>query len=303
MPLASPLETGGRKLFAGPRVRRVRSARGLTQTRMASDLGVSVSYLNLIERDQRPLSASFLLRLAATYDLDLRVLTGDDDGALADGLAPLFAGPPLADLGIGRAELRDLALRSPGIAQAILRLAEPVRHATAAPVPTALDAVDAMLAEHGNYFDVLDRAAERLADELRLGSGDLATAAAERLRTRHAILVRVLPADVMPGLSRRLDLHMRQLQLSEALDASSRGFAAAVQLAHIELKETIAATLAEARLPDGARHAGVVALGNYAAAALLMPYARFLAACEATGYDVEILQARFGRGSNRSPIG
>lgn len=284
-------------MFAGSRVRRVRLARGLTQTRMASDLGVSVSYLNLIERDQRPLSASFLLRLASTYDLDLKVLTGDHDGALADGLTPLFAGPLLSDLGIGRAELRDLALRSPGIAQAILRLAEPVQHATAAPPPpTALDAVDAMLADHGNYFDALDRAAERLADELRLDSGDLATAAAERLRARHAILVRVLPADVLPGLSRRLDLHMRQLQLSEALDASSRGFAAAVQLAHIELKDAIGATLAEARLPDGARHAGVVALGNYAAAAMLMPYARFLAACESTGYDVEILQARFGRG-------
>ena len=87
-PAASPALpaalNGGRKIFAGARVRRLRTQRGLTQTRMAHDLGVSVSYLNLIERDQRPLSASFLVKLAEHYDLDVRSLTGDDGGALVD---------------------------------------------------------------------------------------------------------------------------------------------------------------------------------------------------------------------------
>ncbi len=70
--------TADRKLFAGARLRRLRLQRGVTQTRMADDLGVSVSYLNLIERNQRPLTAAFLLKLAQAYDLDLRQLTGDD---------------------------------------------------------------------------------------------------------------------------------------------------------------------------------------------------------------------------------
>ena len=54
-----------RKLFAGARLRRLRLQQALTQTRMAEDLGVSVSYLNLIERNQRPLTAAFLLKLAS----------------------------------------------------------------------------------------------------------------------------------------------------------------------------------------------------------------------------------------------
>ena len=45
------------KIFAGPRIRRIRNSLGLTQTAMAEALGISPSYLNLIERNQRPVSA------------------------------------------------------------------------------------------------------------------------------------------------------------------------------------------------------------------------------------------------------
>lgn len=289
---------GGRKIFAGARVRRLRTQRGLTQTRMANDLGVSISYLNLIERDQRPLSASFLLKLAQSYDLDIRGLTGDDEGELVDDLSKLFTDPRLIGIDVPRSELRDLAARSPAIAHALLRLAAATPAvAPAAPPPGPLAAVSAMIDGAGNYFAVLDEAAETLADELRLSGSDLNAAVVERLRARHAITVRALPAEVLPGQLRRLDLHARQLQLSESLDAASRGFAAAVQLGLIELKMQIADTITAAGVTDPlAVRACTVALGKYAAAATLMPYGRFLNACETTGYDVELLQARFGRG-------
>ena len=54
------------KIFAGPRIRRMRHALELTQAAMAADLGISPSYLNLIERNQRPLTVQLLLKLAAT---------------------------------------------------------------------------------------------------------------------------------------------------------------------------------------------------------------------------------------------
>lgn len=265
---------------------------------MANDLGISVSYLNLIERDQRPLSAAFLLKLADSYDLDLKQLTGSDGQDVADELVRVFTDPRLIGIDVPRAELRELAVRSPGVAQALLRL-----HASApagpAPAPRdgPLDAVVRMIEAAGNHFAALDTAAEKLADELRMSGSDLNAAVVERLRARHAITVRAMPVEVLPDLLRRLDLHARQLQISEALDAASRGFAAAVQLALIELKTEIAETIAGAGVTDPlAMRACTVALGKYAAGAILMPYARFLAACEATGYDVELLQARFGRG-------
>ena len=62
------------KLFAGHAVRRLRRQLGLSQAAMAEALGVSPSYLNLVERNQRPVSATVMLRLAQTYDFDPRRL-------------------------------------------------------------------------------------------------------------------------------------------------------------------------------------------------------------------------------------
>ena len=56
------LPSTDRKLFLGARMKRMRRELGLTQTRMAEDLGVSPSYLNLLERNQRPVTAQVLLR-------------------------------------------------------------------------------------------------------------------------------------------------------------------------------------------------------------------------------------------------
>lgn len=288
-----------RKLFAGARLRRLRLQLALTQTRMADDLGVSVSYLNLIERNQRPLSAAFLLKLAGTYDLDLRQLTGDDGEAVTAELAQVVADPLFAGIEVGRAELAEVAAGAPGVAQALLRLYAARGAAAASDRGEAgpVEAVTQMLLDRRNYFPDLDAPAEGLADTLRLASGDLAAGLAERLRARHGLTVRVLPSEVMPDQLRRLDLHARQLLLSEGLDAASRTFAVAYQLALIELSAEIDAVVATAHLP-GKAHArfAVQTLANYAAAAIMMPYARFHAAAEALGYDLELLQARFGAG-------
>jgi len=53
-----------KKLFVGPRFRRIRHQLGLSQTQMAEGLEISPSYINLIERNQRPVTAQLLLRLA-----------------------------------------------------------------------------------------------------------------------------------------------------------------------------------------------------------------------------------------------
>ena len=58
-------------LFVGPRLRRLRRELGLTQQAMADDLAISPSYVALLERNQRPLTADMLLRLARTYGLDV----------------------------------------------------------------------------------------------------------------------------------------------------------------------------------------------------------------------------------------
>ena len=60
-----------RPVYLGPRLRRLRRDLGLTQAHMAGDLDISASYVALLERNQRPLTADLLMRLARTYRLDL----------------------------------------------------------------------------------------------------------------------------------------------------------------------------------------------------------------------------------------
>ncbi|MBW7946583.1 MAG: helix-turn-helix domain-containing protein, partial [Sphingomonadaceae bacterium] len=187
------------KLFAGPRVRRLRSQLGLTQTRMAEELGVSISYLNLIERNQRPLTAPFLLKLSHQYNLDLRQLTGADDDRLALDVAEALADPLLKGLDVGRAEVQEFVAASPGIAQAIVRLRSALRDARSGGAETGtaqgegpLEVVRAFIQDRRNHFPELETRAEALADELRLAAPDFFAAVSDRLRARHGLTVRIL---------------------------------------------------------------------------------------------------------------
>src|SRR3546814_2464537 len=114
-----------------------------------------------------------------------------------------------------------------------------------------LDLVRREIERWRNHFADLDAAAELLADELWLGAGDLYGAVAERLRVKHQLSIRILPADVMPDRLRRLDLHARQLQLSEMIDPSARTLAAADQLAQIEERARIEARESGVGCGDG----------------------------------------------------
>ncbi|MEG3088691.1 helix-turn-helix domain-containing protein [Sphingomonas sp. PB4P5] len=288
-----------RKLFAGHAVRRLRRQAGLTQAAMAETLTISPSYLNLVEKNQRPLSASLLVKLAESFDFDPRALAAGEPGGGEAAIRRRLADPIFADLEIDRNEIEEWLAGAPGGAEAFARAFD--RLGTSGdPTAGAADPIAEVRREierwRGHFAD-LDAIAEALADELRLGAGDLYGAIAERLRVKHQLTIRMLPIEVMPDLLRRTDLHARQLQLSEMLDPASRTFAAAFQLAQIEARGEIEALAKGAGFADRQaeklfrRH-----LAGYFAAAVMMPYARFLRACEATGYDLELLQRRFGAG-------
>ncbi|MEP6784388.1 MAG: short-chain fatty acyl-CoA regulator family protein [Sphingomonadales bacterium] len=284
------------KLFAGLAVRRLRRSGGMTQAVMADTLGVSPSYLNLIERNQRPLTAALLLRLAEVFDFDPRQLSASEPGGGIDSLRRRLADPLFADLAIDRARLDDWLGAAPEGAEAFARAYDRVGQGGAL-TDDPIAPVRREIERWRNHFPDLEAAAETLSDDLRAGSGDLYGAIVDRLRVTHQLSIRILPVDVLPGALRRLDLHARQLQLSEMLDPASRTFAVAFQLAQLEARAEIEALVKGAAFTDRAserlyrRH-----LTSSFAASLMMPYGRFLRACESTGYDVELLQRRFGAG-------
>lgn len=110
----------------GGKLRRLRRDLGLTQVQMAERLGLSPSYLNLIEHDQRPLTLKLLLRLGEVFDIDLNVFAGDEGSQLAAELAEAFADPALADragaLRPDPEELSEFATLYPGLARGTVAL-------------------------------------------------------------------------------------------------------------------------------------------------------------------------------------
>lgn len=301
----------GRKLFVGPRFRRIRRQLGLSQTQMAEGLGISPSYVNLIERNQRPVSAQILLRLAETYDLDLRDLAaGEDDRSFAE-LNEIFSDPLFRQMELPKQELRDLAELSPSIAHALQRLyaayVEARRGETIAASRFAgrdeagryeanpVERVRDLIETNRNHFPTLEVAAERLRDELDAPAHELFRALSERLRERHGAIVRILPVDVMRDNLRRFDRHRRHLLLSELVDGSGRVFQTAFQLALLEAGPIIdEAVTRSSETSDAVRRLLRISLANYFAAAVVMPYGRFHEATEALAYDIGLLSQRFG---------
>jgi predicted transcriptional regulator len=108
--------------LAGLKIRSLRKQAGLTQGELARRGGISPSYLNLIERNKRPVSGVLLDRLAAGLGVERALLDGEAERRIVDSLNEISADPALA-AGSGRpGSAEDLVGRHPGWADLLLRL-------------------------------------------------------------------------------------------------------------------------------------------------------------------------------------
>lgn len=301
------MEISDRKLYLGPRLRMLRRELGINQTRMAEELGVSPSYLNHLERNQRPLTAQMLLRLANTYDIDLRdfVSGGATDGG--DILHEAFADPLVREIGVPRHEILEVAENYPGVAEAVGRLFRALDdlrrmpealerlNNTGTAVSSPVEWLRAFIEQRRNHLPEIDAGAEALSLDLPQDPVALCSELQALLARRHGVSVRAMPEQALAGALRHYDLHRKRLMLSERLRFPSRLFALAYHISLLELDEPLRALVAAAAPPDEQSGALLrIAVTNYAAAALVMPYERFRAAAEETRHDLSLLQARFG---------
>jgi predicted transcriptional regulator/transcriptional regulator with XRE-family HTH domain len=296
-----------RRLYVGPSLRRVRRDLGLTQAQMAADLEVSASYIALLERNHRPVSAEVLLRLAQAYKIDIGGLGGGDAAHDTARLQAVLKDPMFADIDLPALEIADLATNFPGVLEAFLRLhtAYQEEHLALADRgaeghegggPQSSEDLDPVaesrrfLSARRNSFPALDDAAERLAQRAG-GTGALA----DYLATQHKLRVRRVPSTVMVQSIRRLDRHRREILLDDSLDGASHNFQLALQLAYLELDKDVGAVIRGGVFAsESGERLARRALASYAAAALLMPYSAFARAAESRRYDVEALGRQFG---------
>src|SRR3954454_10731337 len=107
------------RTLIGRTVRRLRTERGLSQQALAAQLGISASYLNLIEHDQRAVTASLLIKLGETLRVDLATLSGRGERQLEVSLREAFGDPLLSADAVPEAEVAEFAATAPNAARAV----------------------------------------------------------------------------------------------------------------------------------------------------------------------------------------
>ena len=293
----------------GVKLRRLRAERGLSQIALAQALGLSPSYLNQLEQNQRPLTVSVLLKISRALGVDVQHFSEDEEARLVAAMQEALADAPEP---VTLPELKETATQMPALARALVQLHR--RHADTLarleamalklgddradlPAPTLMpfEAVRDFFFSHQNYFDALDRAAEGWAARARAGAG-LLPWLTERLRSAHGVGVRH-SAGSHDG-KRSFDTATRTLTLSGELDEGQQAFQLATQLALLEMGQAIDALINVPPFDTDApsRHLARIGLANYVAGALVLPYGEFLQAAEQWRYDIELLAQRFGVG-------
>lgn len=295
----------------GAKVRALRRREHLTQAQLAERLGVSPSYLNLIESNRRSLPAPMLIKLAQIFRVELTHFALDEDQRLTADLLEAFADPLFEEHQLSSTDVRELAQTSPTAARAVLSLYRAYQSSRAlsddlssrlasddgpvgGPSLVTSEEVGDLLQRHMNHFPALEAGADELWRRARLDIDDLYSGLVRHLGREHGVTVRILRNGHIRGIVRHFDPDTRELQLSELLPTRSRTFHVAYQIGLLEHLPTLDRLASEPLLttPE-ARSLARVALGNYFGAAVLMPYAPFLEAAQQLRYDVDILGRRF----------
>jgi predicted transcriptional regulator/DNA-binding XRE family transcriptional regulator len=290
----------------------LRQREGLSQTALAERLGISSSYLNLIEHDRRPISANLLIRLAQFTDLDLKSFAEGEDTKLAAILMEVFGDPVFEGKVPSEAETREFVASNPEIARAVLHLHHAfieTRGSAATLAAQVLDRQDLtgidrggmaseqvtdLIQRYRNHFPELETEAERLWKEGALEGEDLFGSLSAYLEKKHKVSVQVLKVGEMGSAVREYDPEKRELRISEVLRRGSRNFQLGYQIGLLDCSSMIDRITREPDLTsDEARSLGRMALANYFAGATLMPYAEFLRAAQEERYDLDLLQHRF----------
>jgi len=304
-----------KKTFMGVRLKRLREERRLTQAALAAKLGISLSYLNQLENNQRPLTLPVLLALNTAFGLDVHSFSEDDEARLISDLREALADPAIGEQ-IATADLRELALNMPAVGRALIglhrkyrqaaeqsavlaaRLGEDRQAASAILPSTPFEEVRDFFYANNNHIPTLDEAAEAIATRMKFPIGQMAPALAAYLEKNHRIKVALSAFDDLPaGKQRIFDAGTRVMQLSRRLRPGQQAFQFATQIAFLEFDDELRSIVEKSGFTSAeAKRLARIGLANYFAGALVLPYTQFLTEAEKRFYDIELLGDRFGVG-------
>jgi XRE family transcriptional regulator, fatty acid utilization regulator len=297
-----------RKVYAGARIRHLRQSRKLTQAEFAKELGISPSYLNQIENNNRSLSASVILGLFNSFGFDLSELAMDESGKIAIDLGEILSDPLFADTRVLPQELKIAASNTPNMVRAFLGLYQvfqktreqlgqidtTLAETEAAVKPLPYEEVRDYFHYKDNYIDELDREAESFAGRITQSDKQRYVLLSDYLGDAHGVRVVETKGAAEAGTIRRYDPDTQTLHLSATSSAATNLFQMAYQVALIEQRDLIENLLdAAAFHSPSAREVCRMTLANYFAGAVVLPYEEFREAAAEMRHDLDRLAFRF----------
>ncbi len=294
----------------GPKIKSFRRQLGLQANKLAEQLGISPSYLNLIESGKRKIDGDLLIKVCEELKIELSDLTNKSDLNLVNDISELLDDQLFEDLDILGPEVKDLVNTNPKIARALIKLGDNYKqkdHEIISKVETLSgkiidsrktsfpgEVISDFLQEKKNYFPKLEEFANKIFDKVQLNNRTRYVALCDFLRTEYSINVKdIIPEEGKP-FSKIFNKNNKELLLSEYNSLETKKLHAAAQIAQEGAINEINDYLSEFKFPsDEAKRLTKIALLNYCAAAILMPYKLFHSECKKLKYDLELLQNTF----------
>ncbi len=297
----------------GSSIRKLRRERNLSQQNLAKILGISVSYLNLIENNRRNLTGKLLINIANEFDIQLSEIEGENDTVLLSDLMEVLSDEIFESNYLKNHDVQDLVSSQPEIAKAIIRLYDIYKTGLSnfASISGSQDnkiknpildinnisaeIISDFIQKNSNYFPSLENMASNIIKHLeKFNNINLYVCLTEYLSSIHNIRVANIPPEIKHETIRYYDPVAKTLVISDRLPQASRTFLIAQQMGLLLADDVINKILDDNNIEDGeAKKLGRLALSNYFAGALIMPYDTFLEQAEFTRYDIEVLENRF----------
>ena len=297
-------------LKIGPKIKSFRRQLGLQANKLAEQLGISASYLNLIESGKRKIDGDLLLKVCEELKIELSDLTNKSDLNLVNDISELLDDQLFEDLDIVGPEVKDLVNTNPKIAKALIKLGDNFKQKdheiinkvenlsgkiidsrkTAFPGEVISD----FLQEKKNYFPKLEEFANNVFEKVQKNNRTRYIALCEFLKTEYSITVKDVIPDEGKPFSKIFDKNKKELLLSDYNSLETKKLHAAAQIAQEGAMKDINEYLSEFKFPtEESKRLTQIALLNYCGAAILMPYKLFHTECKKLKYDLELLQNTF----------
>ena len=297
-------------LKIGPKIKAFRRQLGLQANKFAEQIGISPTYLNLIEGGKRNIDGELLIKISKELRVELSDLTSKSDINLENNISELLDDQLFEDLDILGPEVKDLVNTNPKIARALIKLGDNFKqkdHEIVNKVENISgkiidsrkaafpgEVISDFLQENKNYFPKLEEFANNIFNKIQKNNRTRYIALCDYLNKEYSIIVKdVIPEEGKP-FSKIFNKSKKELLLSDYNSLETKKLHAAAQIAQEGAIDIITDYLSNFNFPsEESKRLTQVALLNYCGAAILMPYKLFHNECKKLKYDLELLQNTF----------